>query len=93
MLVQRGHEVLQGEQEDLDLGVDAGVETAAARLVETQDQPRKVGYSKQRRADPQIVVGLLLDRNGFLLEIGSFEGEPCRDPHDRADHPAVPSPP
>ncbi|EFM46691.1 IS1549, transposase family protein, partial [Mobiluncus mulieris ATCC 35239] len=35
---------------------------------------RKIGYSKERRVDPQIVVGLLVDRNGFPLEIGCFEG-------------------
>jgi hypothetical protein len=35
---------------------------------------RKVGYSKERRVDPQIVVGLLVDRHGFPLEIGCFEG-------------------
>lgn len=35
---------------------------------------RKVGYSKERRVDPQIVVGLLVDRSGFPLEIGCFEG-------------------
>ncbi len=35
---------------------------------------RKVGYSKERRADPQIVVGLLVDHHGFPLEIGCYEG-------------------
>ena len=35
---------------------------------------RKVGYSKERRVDPQVVVGLLVDRRGFPLEIGCFEG-------------------
>lgn len=29
---------------------------------------RKVGYSKERRVDPQIVVGLLVDRGGFPME-------------------------
>jgi hypothetical protein len=37
---------------------------------ENEDALRKVGYSKERRVDPQIVVGLLVDRNGFPLEIG-----------------------
>ena len=41
---------------------------------EKEDELRKVGYSKERRVDPQIVVGLLVDRNGFPLEIGCFEG-------------------
>src|SRR5699024_10206539 len=41
---------------------------------ENEDELRKVGYSKERRVDPQIVVGLLVDRRGFPLEIGCFEG-------------------
>jgi hypothetical protein len=41
---------------------------------ENEDNLRKVGYSKERRIDPQIVVGLLVDRTGFPLEIGCFEG-------------------
>ncbi len=41
---------------------------------ENEDTLRKVGYSKERRVDPQIVVGLLVDRTGFPLEIGCFEG-------------------
>jgi hypothetical protein len=41
---------------------------------EHEDELRKVGYSKERRVDPQIVVGLLVDRKGFPLEIGCFEG-------------------
>ncbi len=42
---------------------------------EKEDGLRKVGFSKERRVDPQIVVGLLVDRNGFPLEIGCFEGD------------------
>lgn len=41
---------------------------------EKEDALRKVGFSKERRVDPQIVVGLLVDRRGFPLEIGCFEG-------------------
>jgi hypothetical protein len=41
---------------------------------EKEDDLRKVGYSKERRVDPQVVVGLLVDRDGFPLEIGCFEG-------------------
>jgi len=41
---------------------------------DNEDELRKVGYSKERRVDPQIVVGLLVDRYGFPLEIGCFEG-------------------
>jgi hypothetical protein len=41
---------------------------------EKEDELRKVGFSKERRVDPQIVVGLLVDRSGFPLEIACFEG-------------------
>ena len=41
---------------------------------ENEDDLRRVGYSKERRVDPQIVVGLLVDRSGFPLEVGCFEG-------------------
>lgn len=41
---------------------------------EKEDGLRKVGFSKERRVDPQIVVGLLVDRQGFPLEIACFEG-------------------
>lgn len=39
-----------------------------------EDSLRRVGMSKERRVDPQIVVGLLVDRSGFPLEIHCFEG-------------------
>jgi transposase len=41
---------------------------------EREDGLRKVGYSKERRIDPQVIVGLLVDRHGFPLEIGCWEG-------------------
>lgn len=41
---------------------------------DNEDALRKVGYSKERRVDPQIIVGLLVDRGGFPLEIGCWEG-------------------
>ncbi len=41
----------EAEKEDADGGANQGL--------------RKVGYSKVRRVDPQIVVGLLVDRSGF----------------------------
>ena len=41
---------------------------------EREDDLRKVGYSKERRVDPQIIVGLLVDRAGFPLRIGCWEG-------------------
>lgn len=50
----------EAESEDPDTGAVTGL--------------RKVGYSKERRVDPQVVVGLLVDRRGFPLEIGCFEG-------------------
>ena len=41
---------------------------------EREDDLRKVGYSKERRVDPQIIVGLLVDRAGFPLQVGCWEG-------------------
>ena len=41
---------------------------------EREDDLRKVGYSKERRADPQVIVGLLVDRAGFPLQVGCWEG-------------------
>lgn len=54
---------------------------------------RKVGHSKERRVDPQVVVGLLVDRRGFPLEIGCFERQQGRDVDDLADRQAVPRTP
>jgi transposase len=57
--------------------------------------------SKERRIDPQIVVGLLVDRTGFPLQIGCFEGNTAQtttlvpiitafaDRHDLTDTPMV----
>lgn len=42
---------------------------------EKEDDLRKVGFSKERRVDPQVVVGLLVDRGGFPLQVGCFEGD------------------
>jgi len=42
--------------------------------VEKEDEYRKPGLSKERRLEPQITVGLLVDSTGFPLEIQSFEG-------------------
>ena len=52
----------------------AAARTFYERVFGPEDSLRKVGYSKERRVDPQIVVGLLVDRGGFPLEIGCFEG-------------------
>ena len=39
-----------------------------------EDDFRKSGYSKERRLEPQILVALLTDRNGFPLMVNAFEG-------------------
>ena len=41
---------------------------------EGEDDLRRVGYSKERRVDPQVIVGLLVDRGGFPLQVGCWEG-------------------
>lgn len=43
---------------------------------ETQEEDdfRKSGMSKERRLEPQIIVGLLVDETGFPLAVNSFEG-------------------
>ena len=41
---------------------------------ENEDKLRKVGMSKERRVDPQILVGLLVDPSGFPLGVHAFEG-------------------
>ena len=35
---------------------------------------RESGFSKERRLEPQITVGLLADRDGFPLMVSAFEG-------------------
>ena len=42
--------------------------------IDDEDTLRKVGMSKERRIDPQIQVGLLVDPSGFPLEVHCFEG-------------------
>lgn len=42
--------------------------------VEKEDDYRIPGLSKERRLEPQIVVGLLVDERGFPLQVHSFEG-------------------
>lgn len=42
---------------------------------EREDDLRRVGYSKERRVDPRVIVGLLVDRAGFPpLQVGCWEG-------------------
>ena len=35
---------------------------------------REPGFSKERRLDPQITVGLLTDQGGFPLIVSAFQG-------------------
>lgn len=42
--------------------------------VQMEDEYRKSGLSKERRLEPQITIGLLVNSSGFPLEIQSFEG-------------------
>lgn len=42
--------------------------------VQREDEYRKPGLSKERRLEPQIVIGLLVDQRGFPLGLNSFEG-------------------
>lgn len=42
--------------------------------VQQGDDYRKSGMSKERRLEPQIIVGLLVDQHGFPLGLTSFEG-------------------
>ena len=42
--------------------------------VQKEDEFRKPGLSKERRLEPQIIIGLLVDKNGFPLGLQSFEG-------------------
>jgi hypothetical protein len=42
--------------------------------IQEEDDYRKTGLSKERRLEPQIIIGLLVDRNGFPLGLHSFEG-------------------
>jgi transposase len=42
--------------------------------VQQEDGYRKPGLSKERRLEPQIVIGLLVDQSGFPLGLHSFKG-------------------
>jgi len=42
--------------------------------VQEEDVYRKPGLSKERRLEPQIVIGLLVDQSGFPLGLQSFAG-------------------
>ncbi len=60
---------------------------------EKEDELQKVGYSKERRVDPQIVVGLLVDRRGFPPGDRLLRGQQGRDHHDHPRHQGLPGPP
>ena len=42
--------------------------------MQEEDDYRKSGMSKERRLEPQILIGLLVDPSGFPLGLRSFEG-------------------
>ena len=42
--------------------------------IQKEDGYRKPGLSKERRLEPQIVVGFFVDKTGFPLSVQSFEG-------------------
>lgn len=42
--------------------------------VQKEDDYRIPGMSKERRLEPQVIVGILVDQTGFPLELHSFEG-------------------
>jgi len=42
--------------------------------MQEEDEYRKSGMSKERRLEPQILIGLLVDQSGFPLGLHSFEG-------------------
>jgi hypothetical protein len=42
--------------------------------IQEEDDYRKPGLSKERRLEPQIIIGLLVDQRGFPLGLHSFEG-------------------
>jgi transposase len=41
---------------------------------DASDGFREPGFSKERRLDPQITIGLLTDATGFPLAVEAFEG-------------------
>jgi transposase len=45
---------------------------------------REPGFSKERRLDPQITVGLLTDASGLPLSVAAFEGNRGRNRDDGA---------
>jgi hypothetical protein len=60
---------------------------------EKEEDLRKVGFSKERRVDPQGVVGLLIDRGGFPPRDRLLCGQQGRDGHDHPRPQGVSGPP
>jgi hypothetical protein len=58
---------------------------------ETDEGPgfSEPGFSKERRLDPQITVGLLTDVHGFPLTVHAFEGNRAETKNDPAGDPGV----
>ena len=48
---------------------------------------REPGFSKERRLEPQITIGLLTDHSGFPLMVEAFEGNKAETAHDDPDDP------
>lgn len=42
--------------------------------IQQEDSYRRPGLSKERRLEPQIIIGLLVNQDGFPLGLHSFEG-------------------
>jgi hypothetical protein len=60
--------------------------------VQKEDDYRKSGLSKERRLEPQIILGLLVDQNGFPLGLHSFEGNKSRNQDHPTRHRGFPGP-
>jgi transposase len=46
---------------------------------DAEDGFREPGFSKERRLEPQITIGLLTDASGFPLAVEAFKGHKSRD--------------
>jgi hypothetical protein len=59
-----------------DKGISLILYDVTTLYFETQEEDnyRKSGMSKERRLEPQILIGLLVDQSGFPLGLHSFEG-------------------
>jgi len=52
---------------------------------------RESGFSKERRLEPQITIGLLTDQDGFPLMVSAFEGNKAETkPCSRSSRPSWP---